>query len=182
MQTSTRTPVPMSGQKTTSWATTLARHLRGAGAARTSALDPLPLMVEGLWSLFDDARAEANAALAQAGVPERIALEAAPNERRYVLTDPNGFQRTLSISLTLAVIDQQPCGWASICSSTSRGEIHLVPHVERGKVSWQVAAPGGKLTAAVVRDLFLNVFADDPAATLRLSPLGGRDLFQSPWN
>ena len=49
-------------------------------------------------------------------------------------------------------------------------------------VTWQVAAPNAKLTPAVVQDLFLSVFADDPASTLRLSPLGGSDLFQSPWN
>ncbi|HEY8286150.1 MAG TPA: hypothetical protein VIJ28_17335 [Chloroflexota bacterium] len=182
MQTVSHTPVHTSSQKTASWAAALARRFHGASVVPPTSLDPLPIMVEGLWSLFDAARAEANAALAQAGVPERIALEAAPNERRYVLTEANGFQRALAISLTLAVIDQQPCGWASIRNSASRGEIHLIPRVERGIVSWRVAASNGKLTSAVAQDLFLNVFADDPAATLRLSPLGGSDLFQNPWN
>ncbi len=182
MQTVTRTPVRMSSQKTSSWATALVRHFRGAGAEQPPSLDPLPMMVAGLWSLFDDARTEANAAFAQAGVPERIDLEPAPNERCYMLTEANGAQRTLSVSLTLSVIGQRPCGWASIRNSTSRAEIHLVPRVERGNVAWQVAAPSAKLTSAVVQDLFLSVFADDPAATLRLSPLGGADFFQSPWN
>ncbi|HEY8284937.1 MAG TPA: hypothetical protein VIJ28_11185 [Chloroflexota bacterium] len=182
MQTATRTPIRTNSQKTTSWATALARRLRGAGAEQSPSLDPLPIMMEGLWSLFDVARTEANAALAQAGARERIGLESAPNERHYVLSEPGGAQRTLSVSLTLAMIDQQPCGWASIRNSTGRAEIHLVPRMERGNVAWQVAAPRTKLTAAVVQDLFLSVFADDPAATLRLSPLGGADLFQNPWN
>lgn len=182
MEAATSMRVQTSSQKTSTWATALARRFRGAEAARHSALDPLPMMVEALWSLFDAARSEANAALAQVGVPERIVLEATPNERRYLLSEPNGFQRWLSITLTLAVIDQQPCGWAAIRGSGSRAEIHLVPRVERGNVSWQVAAPNATLTPAVVQDLFLSVFADHPAATLRLSPLGGSDLYQSPWN
>jgi hypothetical protein len=182
MESVTRMQAHTSSQKTSSWATALARRVRGAGAAHPSSLDPLPIMVEALWSLFDAARTEANAALKQAGVPERIGLEAAPNERRYMLTEPNGFQRSLSITLTLAVIDRQPCGWASIRDSGSRARIHLVPRVERGNVSWEVAVPNAKLTPTVVQDLFLSVFADDPASTLRLSPLGGSDLFQSPWN
>ncbi|HXT38101.1 MAG TPA: hypothetical protein VN837_21200 [Chloroflexota bacterium] len=182
MASATRMQGHTSNHKTGPWATALARRVHGAGAAHPTALDPLPMMVEALWSLFDAARTEANAALAQAGVPERIALEATPNERRYVLTEPSGLQRSLSITLTLAVIDRQPCGWASIRDSGSRAGIHLVPRVEQGNVSWQVAAPKARLTPVVVHDLFLSVFADDPAATLRLSPLGGSDLFQNPWN
>ncbi len=183
MTTTTGVPMHTSSQKATTWATALARHFRPAGAAaRPRSLDRLPQMMTALWELFDDAWTQANTALEQAGVPERIGMERTHNERRYVLTEPDGAQRTLSIVLTLAVIDQQPCGWASILPSTSRAEIQLVPRVERGKVAWQVAASSAKLTAAVVQDLFLSVFADDPAATLRLSPLGGSDLFQNPWN
>lgn len=171
-----------SNQKTNTLATALARHFRRTAAARPRSLDRLPLMMAALWELFDDAQTQANAALAQTGVPARIDVERTQNERRYGLTEPDGAQRTLSIFLTLAVINQQPCGWASICTSMSRAEIQLVPHFVGEEVSWRVPASNAKLTAALVQDLFLSVFADAPAATLRLSPLGANDLFNDPWN
>ena len=46
---------------------------------------------------------------------------------------------------------------------------------------WIVASSGLPFNIDMVHDLFLSVFADDPGATHRLSPLSGSDLFQTPW-
>lgn len=70
------------------------------------------------------------------------------------------------------------------CSRTGRSRlvIYLAPSVGRGVARWRVAATGYACTDALVHDLFLSVFGDDPEATLRLSPLSGHDIYQDIWS
>jgi hypothetical protein len=124
--------------------------------------------------------AEANAAFAQSSVADRIVVEYAGAECRYFTTDADGTMRSVTLYLSQPV----GSGSAGACIGTSetRQSLYLAPVVDEGHVAWTIAATGAPFTVDLVHDLFLSVFADDPEATRRISPLSGADLFQSPWS
>jgi hypothetical protein len=169
-----------SGQDDASWSEELARRRqRGAHTPRPET-PRLPDDVEaGLCALFDDAAAEANAAFAQIGAPDRIESACAGTECRYFTTDADGTTRSITLYLSQPV----GSGSAGACIGTSetRQSLYLLPVNDDAQVAWTLAATGAPFTADLVHDLFLSVFADDPEATTRISPLSGTDLFQTPW-
>jgi hypothetical protein len=60
--------------------------------------------------------------------------------------------------------------------------MYVVPGEKGGRVAWKVAASGQPFDAGVVQDLFLSIFANDPGAISRLSPLSGGGYFLTPWD
>jgi DNA-binding phage protein len=137
--------------------------------------------IDALWALFDAAYREANAALEAMGEPRRIGLTRATNQRIYRTTGPDGSPRTITVSALLSAVGGRLGGGAFVGTDRSRLAIYVVPDGEHGRVRWRVATTGRPFTSALVHDLFLSVFGDDPEATLRLSPLSGQDLFQGIW-
>jgi hypothetical protein len=135
-----------------------------------------------LWALFDRATDAANKALARAGVPERIIVERSGAEGVYGLTGPDDTYREIRVTLTISVAHGLCCGGASIATSQTRLFGYLEPISSEERTLWRVGHSGPEFTPEVVHDLFLSVFGDDPAATQRLSPISGMDLFQIPWN
>jgi hypothetical protein len=74
--------------------------------------------------------------------------------------------------------ENQVAGGALIRTSQSAASMYLVPAFG-GKVQWMFQPAQELLTPSIIDDLFLMVFADDPAALARLSPLSGLDLFST---
>ena len=72
-------------------------------------------------------------------------------------------------------------GGAFIGLGRTRLPIYVVPETHGKQLRWPVATDGTELTAGLVNNLFLSVFGDDAAATFRLAPLAGSDLFQMSW-
>jgi hypothetical protein len=136
---------------------------------------------ELLWAPFDRAVREANAALEAAGEPARISITRTSHERHYSTSGPDGSLRTVSVYLVLSVVDRQLSGGAYISTNRSRVSMYLIPSHADGHITWIVASSGRAFDGEMVQDLFLSVFADDPGATHRLSPLSGADLFETPW-
>lgn len=163
------------------WARHLAEREGTLPAVQQQSGEMLTQAIAVLWALFDDACTEANQALEAAGVPIRISMQHGCGERRYAAPAAEGVERSLSILVTLPVINGEVQGGASIGSSQSRLSVDLVPEIDRGGTYWIVVASGTRFTARIVHDLFLSTFTDDPEATYRLSPLSGRDLYQTPW-
>jgi hypothetical protein len=133
------------------------------------------------WALFDDATTEANNALEHAGLQARIGVQRQPNERTYYLDSAGSTPRHIKIAINLRVADGQIHGGALLALSQTGAHVFLVPSFRDEEVQWLVRAVGTPLRAYIVRDLFLSIFADDPAATHRLSPLSGNDFFANPW-
>jgi hypothetical protein len=167
----------------TSWAQRLAQHQHQheAAAPKEDAEVSLLNATEQLWLPFDTAVHEANAALEAAGEPARISVTRTSHERNYSTTGPDGSVRTISVYLVLSVVDGQLSGGAYISTNQSRLSMYLMPSRIDGHAAWIVASSGRAFDDEMVQDLFLSVFADDPAATHRLSPLSGADLFETPW-
>jgi hypothetical protein len=132
-----------------------------------------------LWDLFDKARSQANEALRTYGIGEGIAVREEETLRRYCATGADGQERHIAV-LPLRRGEGGEAIGAYIGTSSTRATMYVVPMEKRGRVAWQVAASGQQFDADVVHDLFLSIFADDPAATSRLSPLSGTVYFQIP--
>jgi hypothetical protein len=165
------------------WAARLAQcRARDIGESETAHVAELPRATAALWTFFDDALAKANAALTQAGLVERISMRGTGIERLYWLVDADGEERTISISVALHETDGHNNGGAFIGLGRTRLSIFLVPVTHGEQVRWLVAADGTEFTSDLVHDLFLSVFGDDSSATFRLSPLGGSNIFQTPWS
>ena len=165
------------------WAERLARHRRPKPHTQEApATQPLLAAVAGLWELFDQARLQANAALARAGVPERISVRRTSIERHYGLAGPDGGSRTIAVFVNVPVVHDHLLGGVEISNSQTRQPISLAPVLEAGTVRWQVASLGTWFDEDLVHNLFLSVFGDDPIATARLSPLSGIDAFETPWS
>jgi hypothetical protein len=165
------------------WAARLAQcRIKEADATESLQTGELLVDIDVLFSLFDDALTKANAALARAGLVDRVTTRGTGIERSYSLVDANGEERVISISVALQGTAGHINGGAFIGLSRTRLAIYVVPAIHGEQVRWLVAAKGTEFTADLVHDLFLSVFGDDAAATFRLSPLGGSDLFQTPWS
>ncbi|HVA92887.1 MAG TPA: hypothetical protein VNL71_23970 [Chloroflexota bacterium] len=165
------------------WARRLAARQRLAppGAPQDSRVSAEEA-INALWALFDTTYREANAALEAIGEPGRISVIRAPNQRSYQAIGPDGSPRVITIVALLSVVDGRLRGGAFVGINRSRLSIYIAPSGERGRACWRVATSSQSFTRALVRDLFLSVFGDDPAATLRLSPLSGHDSFQDVWS
>lgn len=135
--------------------------------------------VRALAEMFDEAVEQANATLARFHAPHRIASEQCDNQHRFTFVADDGGERWITLFLTPSTGGAH--GGARLSTSQSRASIYLIPVLEKNHPGWRTEMTGLPFTTATVHDLFLSVFADDPASTLRLSPLGGHDLFQSPW-
>jgi hypothetical protein len=165
------------------WAERLAvRWHAPVGTPMLAASDEVLDAISALWALFDEATQEANAALARAGSPEQLTIQRSGAEGTYRLAGPNGIRREIRITLTINISQGQRYGGATITTSHTRAYIYLEPVKADEQMRWRVGDTAPEFTAEIVHDLFLSVFADDPAATQRLSPLSGMDLFQVPWN
>ncbi len=129
-----------------------------------------PGAIAVLWAILDKAVAEGNAALAQNGLSERIAVQQTPHERRLSMAGYDGRERQITVFANLRVLEGRVSGGATITTSESRATIQLVPSVLGDRLRWVVVGPGTEFTAQVADDLLLSVFSDDPAATSRLLP------------
>lgn len=124
-----------------------------------------------LWTMIDKAVAQANDALARAGLLERIALERGHDEYVLSLPGPEGTQRTITVFASVRAVDDGVVGSASLSTSVTRACIDLSPTTVGERMQWLVATTGLEFSARVMDDLLLSVFSDDPAATGRLGPL-----------
>lgn len=156
-----------------SWAHQLARRRQQAHAAAltptSSANRWITRAVSLLWSLVSTAVAQANAALAAADLPERIAVQRTSDEYRLTLPGPDGLQRHIAFFVGVRAIGDHASGGLQITTSETRARIYAVPMPERDRVRWVIPASGQDLTAQTVDDVLLSVFGDDPGATARLS-------------
>ncbi|MDB5058331.1 MAG: hypothetical protein JWO59_1803 [Chloroflexi bacterium] len=165
------------------WASRLAQcRTKGAGEPAATRPDKPHEDIGVLWALLDDAVTNANVALAEAGLAERITMQGPGSERCYILVEADGEERTISISVALPEIVGHEKGGVFIGLGRTRLSIFLVPETHGADTRWLVATDGTEFTADLVHDIFLSVFGDDSAATFRLSPLGGSNLFQTPWS
>jgi len=184
MEISTATRQQTSLQEGDPWARTLADRLTtGIVPAETDqcTLEVAGQAADALWALFDQARTQANDALARTAAPVRIGVEAGVYDRQYMLVGSNRADRVLSVFLAPASPDGHTCGEATIHGSQSRAGIHVTPVRDGTCVRWQAAHSGAPLTEETIHTLFLSEFGDDPIATLHLSPLAGTDLYETPW-
>lgn len=171
-----------SGGRAGSWAERLARgRLPGGAPPREEEEARTAVALAALWGLFDQACSQANEALGAFGIAEGITLREEDNLRRYCTTGSNGTLRFIAILPLLRAEGGEAAG-AYIGTSSTRATMYLVPMETRSRVVWRVATSGRTFDADVVHDLFLSIFADDPAATSRLSPLSGGGYFQTPWD
>jgi len=131
-----------------------------------------------LWSLLDTAVAQANAALADAGLDERIALHRGEDEYRLQGVGWAGELRSIAVLMSVRIVGGHASGGARITTSGTRARIDLIPHTEGAGPHWLIPQTAHELTAHVVDDLLLSVFGDDPGATGRLYPLYSTDQDQ----
>jgi len=131
-----------------------------------------------LWSLLDTAVAQANAALADAGLGARIALRRGADEYRLQGTGWAGEQRSIAVLGSGRVVGAHASGGAQITISGTRARIDLVPRREGTRPRWLIPRTDHEITAHVIDDLLLSVFGDDPGATGRLCPLYNTDQDQ----
>ena len=124
-----------------------------------------------LWSLLDTAVAQANAALADAGLGARITLHRGADEYRLQGMGWAGEPRSIAVLMSVRLVGGHASGGAQITTSGTRARIDLIPHLEGTGPHWLIPQTAHELTAHVVDDLLLSVFGDDPGATGRLSPL-----------
>ena len=171
-----RTEATMEGldEQTIAWAEQLASRLQQAHVTAAAAVVPVEEWIRGaiaaLWTLWDDAVVQATAALAQAGLPERILTLRSEHEYRLEIACAEGEPRRIWLFAGLRTVDGHASGGAQITTSSTRATIYLVPSVDGGCLRWRVPATGTEFTARVVDDLLLSVFANDPAATCRVGP------------
>lgn len=128
-----------------------------------------------LWSLLDTAVAQANAALADAGLGARITLHRGADEYRLQGMGWAGEPRSIAVLMSVRLVGGHAAGGAQITTSGTRARIDLIPHLEGTRPRWLIPQTDHELTAHVVDDLLLSVFGDDPGATGRLSPLYSTD-------
>lgn len=156
-----------------SWAHQFARCRQQAHAAAltssSSAAGWITRAVSLLWSLVDTAVDQANAALAVADLPERIAVQRTSREYRLTLPGPDGAQRHIAFFAGVRAIGDHASGGLQITTSETRARIYAVPMPECDRVRWIIPASGQELTAQTVDDVLLSMFGDDPGATARLS-------------
>lgn len=131
--------------------------------------DWIPGAMAALWTLFDEAVTQATHALEQAGLTDRILTRRTSREYWLSMAGPDGARRSISIFVSLRAVQGHASGGAQITTSETRAAMHLVPSIDGGRLRWLVPAAGGEFTTRVVDDLILSVFADDPAASGRLT-------------
>lgn len=171
-----------SGSRAASWAERLAQSRQQSSAAPgEQAAARVVAALDALWDLFDQARNQANEALTAFGITEGITLRDEGNVRRYCATGADGALRFVAIIPLRRSGSDEAIG-AYISTSSTRATMYLAPAAKKGRGIWQVAASGQTFDHSVVHDLFLSVFANDPTATRRLSPMSGSAYFQTPWD
>ena len=153
----------------------------GIGLAQARVRQLLGEATGELLSLFERGRAEADALLERSGRPERIALRRDGIERRYSIGDGSD-ARFLALFLAVPACDGHIFGGAYVNSSATAPSIYLRPSIADGVARWTLPLSGTAFAAATVRDLFLSVFEGDAAATGRVAPLVGCDLWLTPWS
>lgn len=155
------------------WADRLAQRRRCLQEAAQRPRETVEAWIPGaialLWTLFDQAVEQATSALKQAGLGERIVTRRTSREYWLAMAGPAGGERQIAVFVSLRAAEDRAYGGAQITTSQTRAAIHLVPQVEGGRLRWLMPATETAFTAHVVDDLLLSVFADDPAATARLS-------------
>jgi hypothetical protein len=167
---------------TPAWADHLVRRVQQGHdapmATQVPAAEWIPGAIAALWTLLDEAVAQATAALARAGLPERILTRRTEREYWLSMSGPDGAPRQIALFASLRAVHGHASGGAQLTTSQTRASIYLVPSLAGGRLRWLVPAAaaactkpsGAEFTARVVDDLLLSVFGDDPAATLRLAP------------
>src|SRR5262249_9820919 len=123
------------------WGERLARGRRrtqeAAQAGGVRVEDWIPGAIREVRALFDEAALEANAALEEAGLADRIEQEG----RYFRLRGPHS-QGYIAISISLRAVDGRASGGAEITSSETRAIIHLKPRVAGDTVCWIVRETG----------------------------------------
>jgi hypothetical protein len=174
MQTTNETRTPDGHGRMVPWAERLAQRRRHAQdaepAGEARAEQWIPGAITALWALLDEAVEQANAALEDAGLAERIGTRRTSREYWLSMAGPGGEPREMALFVSLQAVEGRASGGAHITTSQTRAAIYLVPSVHGGRLRWVVARTGRDFTPHVVDDLLLNVFGDDPAATIRLAP------------
>jgi hypothetical protein len=174
MQMTNETRTPEVPERMVPWAERLAqrrRHAQEAEPAREARAEEwIPGAITALWALLDEAVEQANAALEDAGLAERIGTRRTSREYWLCMAGPGGEPREIALFVSLQAVEGRASGGAQITTSQTRAAIYLVPSVHGGRLGWIVAQTGRDFTPRVVDDLLLNVFGDDPAATIRLAP------------
>ena len=174
MQTTNETRTPEPHGRMVPWADRLAqrrRHAQNAVPAReVRAEEWIPGAITALWALIDEAVEQANAALEDAGLAERMGTRRTSREYWLSMAGPGGEPREMALFVSLRAVVGRASGGAQITTSQTRATIYLVPSVHGGRLRWVVARTGRDFTPHVVDDLLLSVFGDDPAATVRLAP------------
>ncbi|GAC1511018.1 MAG: hypothetical protein NVS2B16_11850 [Chloroflexota bacterium] len=122
-----------------------------------------------LWSMFDEALRETTTALEQYEATDYITARRTDSDYRLSMSDSYGAQQHISIFASLCMRDGHASGGAGITVSGTRATIWLTPSTNHAHLGWIVRSTGVQFTAKAVDDLFLSVFSDDPAATMRLS-------------
>jgi hypothetical protein len=167
------------GARSGSWAE---RLVQGLGAGRAPGREEaFAAALAALWDLFDRTRSQANEALAAAGIKDGILVREEGMVRHYYGAGPEGQVRKIAV-LPLRRGEGGEDFGAYIGISSTNASMYVVPVEKGGQVAWQVAASGQPFDAAVVQDLFLSIFANDPGAISRLSPLSGASYFLTPWD
>lgn len=159
-------------EKTAAWAEVLAQRLRETHDAVPATTQPaeewIPDAVAALWALWDEAVAQATAALLQAGLPQRLTTVRTEDEYRVEMEDATGDARAIRIFVGLRAVNGHASGGAEISMTTTRATLYLVPTLADGRLRWLIPATGTAFTARLVDDLLLSVVGNDPAATQRL--------------
>lgn len=166
---STKTP----STDTAEWAKKFALRLQKvkvAEAPQETGVEKWPTdALEMLWAMFDEAIEQAQRALEEYGIAERIVYERGGHDYRLRMTGPDGKPRQIAVFANVAVVGGHISGGSHISTSQTRATIYLVPSLDGDHLHWIVEATGKEFTPRVLDDLFLSVFSDDPAATRRLA-------------
>ena len=174
MQTTTKILTGASYERTDAWAERLAQRRRQAQVAAPAGEACADAWIAGaitaLWTVFDNAVEQANAALERAGLAERLGARRTGQEYWLGMTGPGSEPRHIAVFVGLRAVEDYVSGGAQITTSATRATIYLILSVDGERLRWIVAQTGNEFTARVVDDLLLSVFGDDPAATVRLSP------------
>jgi hypothetical protein len=158
--------------ETPSWAERLAQRRTAQDAAQKIAVRPkdwTPRAISTLWTIFDEAVEQANAALESSGAPERILIHRSMREYRMSMAGPEGEERQMVVFASLTSVGGQPSGGALISTNKTRATIWLVATWSGRRIRWSIATTGTPFTGRLVGDLFLSIFSDDPQASQRLS-------------
>jgi len=125
--------------------------------------------METLWTMFDQAVEQAQGALDEYGLLERIVTERTSHDYRLSMPGSGGELRQIAVFADVVMVAGHMSGGSHISTNQTRATIYLVPSLAGKRLRWIVEATGKDFTPRVVDDLFLSVFSDDPAATTRLS-------------